>query len=109
MKISAWIVLMYALIILVGGMIGFKQAHSYPSLIAGLTASCLLFICGGAMLRGSNLAFSLAMAITLALTLFFAYRYTLTHKFMPAGIMSLVSALTLVIVLAQRKKKAKFI
>lgn len=109
MKTSAWIILIYAAIIFIGGMIGFKQAHSYPSLIAGSISALLLFLCALGMFNRSALAFTLALALIFALTIFFSYRFSLTTKFMPAGMMALVSLATLLVVFTQRKKKAKFI
>lgn len=108
MKISAWIVFFYALIILVGGVIGFSKAHSYPSLIVGVASALLLFACTLGMFRKSILAYTLALALILALTLFFAYRFTLTTKFMPSGMMALISALSLIFVLLRGKKKTRF-
>ena len=107
MKNSAWIVLIYALIVFLGGMIGFNQAHSMPSLIAGTVSATLLLICALGMFKRSVLAYTLAMAIILALMLFFGYRFTATGKFMPSGMMMILSASSLLYILMRRKKKAK--
>lgn len=108
MKISACIVLGYALIILLGGMMGYQKAHSYSSLIVGTISAILLFGCSIGMFRKSTLAYSLALALILALMLFFGYRFALTGKFMPSGMMILISGLSLFFVFQRRKKKAKF-
>ena len=109
MKISAWLVSVYALIILVGGVIGYSQAQSLPSLIVGVISSLLLLVCALGMHNRSTLAYTMAMAIILALTLFFGYRFALTAKLMPGGMMLLMSAFVLVTILCRRKRKAKLI
>lgn len=86
---------------------GFSQAHSLPSLIAGTVSAILLFACSLGMFKRSLLAYTLAMFLILALTIFFAYRFALTGKFMPAGMMIIISTLSLVLVLMRRKKKPK--
>lgn len=109
MKMSAWVVLIYALFIFLGGMIGYNQAHSLSSLIAGTVSAILLLACGMGMFKKSTLAYTLALALILSLALFFGYRFVLTGKFMPAGMMIILSLLTLVIIFKRRKKKAKLI
>lgn len=109
MKMSAWIVLVYAILIFLGGMIGFNQAHSLPSLLAGSVSAFLLLTCSYGMFRRSMLAYTVAMVLILALTVFFGYRFTLTAKFMPSGMMALISAFCLLLVLTRRKKKVKLI
>lgn len=107
MKLSACIVLTYALLIFVGGVIGFNQAHSLPSLIAGSLSALLLLACSLGMFKRSVLAYTLAMALILALMLFFSYRFVLTGKIMPAGMMAVISAFCLACIMMRRKKKIK--
>ncbi|QLH35141.1 MAG: hypothetical protein HWD61_02500 [Parachlamydiaceae bacterium] len=70
MKLSALVVFIFALLILIGGVIGFNQAHSVPSLIAGTASGVLLIICGFGILKRSVLAYTFAMIVIFALTLF---------------------------------------
>lgn len=109
MKTSAWIVLLYALIILLGGIIGFREAHSLPSLIAGSVSAILLLLCASGMFKKSVLAYTFSIIFIMLLTCFFGYRFMLTSKFMPSGMMLIVSALALIFVLRQRKRKTKLI
>ncbi len=109
MNMSAWTVLIYALLILVGGMIGYNQAHSLPSLIAGVTFSLLLFACAIGMFKRSILAYTLSMVFILLLTFFFTYRYVLTAKFMPSGMMAIISAICFLFILTRARKKTKLI
>jgi uncharacterized membrane protein (UPF0136 family) len=109
MKFSAWLVLVYALIILFGGIMGFKQAHSVPSLIVGVTSAVLLCLCAFGMFKRSTLAYTLSLVLMTGLTFFFAYRFLITFKIMPAGMMMLISAFCLTFVLSRRKRKARLI
>lgn len=109
MKWSAWITLTYALIVMSGGIVGFTQAHSYPSLIAATLSATLLFMGAIGMFRKSILAYTLVVFVHLLLTLFFTYRYAITTKFMPAGLMIILSASSLIFILTKGKKKARLI
>ncbi|EEQ98148.1 transmembrane protein 14, putative [Perkinsus marinus ATCC 50983] len=85
----------YALLLIVGGAIGFVQAKSKPSLIAGTLSGVLVFAAAELGSSYDNLTglFCLA-AIALILTVFFYSRYVKTRKFMPAGLMCVISALS---------------
>lgn len=107
MKISAVVVLVYAFMLLAGGIMGYTQAHSLPSLTAGIVSSFLLIICALGINKRSTLAYTMAMLITLGLTLFFGYRFAVTSKFMPAGMMVITSALVLITILWRGKRKVK--
>lgn len=95
LKISQWVVLIYGLLILVGGMIGFAKAHSAPSLIMGISFSIVIFLSAWLMFKGNKLGNTIAMVCSGLLTLFFAYRFFLTEKFMPAGLMVILSLIVL--------------
>ncbi|KAF4736873.1 hypothetical protein FOZ63_027418, partial [Perkinsus olseni] len=85
----------YALLLIVGGAIGFVQAKSKPSLIAGPISGVLVFAAAEVGSSYDNLTglFCLA-AIALILTVFFYSRYVKTRKFMPGGLMCVISALS---------------
>ncbi|KAF4693316.1 hypothetical protein FOZ60_011296 [Perkinsus olseni] len=85
----------YALLLIVGGAIGFVQAKSKPSLIAGTISGVLVFAAAEVGSSYDNLTglFCLA-AIALILTVFFYSRYVKTRKFMPGGLMCVISALS---------------
>jgi uncharacterized membrane protein (UPF0136 family) len=103
MKTSAWIILAYGLLVLVGGMIGYQKAHSVPSLIAGSVSAGLLLACAFGMFRNSVLAYYLSIALTFALSLFFIYRFAITGNFMPAGMMTVISICAFAFVVVKRK------
>lgn len=81
-------ILGYALLLLVGGLVGYLKAGSLPSLIMG--SSCAIIFGILAFIR-TKMAHLIAIAMTLLLFGFFGYRFAVSLKFMPAGLMSLAS------------------
>jgi len=80
-------ILVFAVLMLAGGILGFKKAKSKPSLISGIVSALLLGGCY--LLSQSNplLSFKLAFLINGALDGVFLVRLMKTRKFMPAGLM----------------------
>lgn len=87
--ITTWI---YAALMLVGGVVGYIQAHSIPSLISGVVFSTLLFGSGFLMFKEKKIGYVFALTLVCLLTVFFSYRFASTEKFMPAGLMTIISA-----------------
>ncbi|MGZ6329589.1 MAG: TMEM14 family protein [Parachlamydiaceae bacterium] len=84
------LVLSYAFLLFVGGILGYVMAQSMPSLVMGsLFASIFLFL----SFQKSAWSARLTVALTGLLTAFFVYRFILTQKLMPAGLMSIISLL----------------
>ena len=83
----------YALLLLVGGTIGHYTAGSLASLIMGSTFALAFGIL--AFQKGKT-AHYITLGLTLVMLCFFGYRYALSFKFMPAGLMTLLSLLLLV-------------
>lgn len=96
MKIAAWITIIYALIVLAGGIMGYIKAHSTASVVMGSIFGLLLLLSALGMLGHIYLAAYLAILLTLALDAFFTYRWLLSFKFMPSGLMSIVSLVVLI-------------
>ncbi len=91
----------YGILAIVGGIIGYIQAHSKASLISG-TISGLLLILGGVMqLQGQAWGLILATVITAVLVIVFTVRLTKTRKFMPAGLMTILGVAALVVMVKQ--------
>jgi uncharacterized membrane protein (UPF0136 family) len=88
----------YALLLAVGGVIGYFKAGSRPSLIAG-TASALVALAALALSVANNrLGVPLGMIVAIALFLLFGYRYAAkTGKFMPSGLLAVVSLIVLAV------------
>jgi uncharacterized membrane protein (UPF0136 family) len=104
MKFSAITALTYSLLLFIGGMIGYYKAHSVVSLAMGTAFAVLLLICGIAMLKSSILGYFSAAGLSLLLTIFFTYRFYMTEKFFPSGIMALISLVVVMIFLFNKTK-----
>lgn len=78
----------YALFLFVGGLIGHYKAGSFASLVMG-SAFALVF--GILAFQKGKVVNYITLGLTLVLLIFFGYRYSLSFKFMPAGLMCLLS------------------
>ncbi len=97
MRIAAIAILVYGALVLAGGIFGYAQAKSLPSLITGGLCGVILLVAGGFIWQG-NMPFAyVAGALTLLLALFFAYRFSSTGKFMPGGLMLALSFIAVVV------------
>ncbi len=105
MNVTALIIFIYATLILVGGVIGFCKAGSIPSLISGIVFDVLLSICAVAMLKKKAWGQYTALILTFIIDAFFTLRFTKTLQFFPAGFMSLLSLVVLIILALQIRKK----
>jgi uncharacterized membrane protein (UPF0136 family) len=101
MKKTGSLVLIYGLLTLVGGLIGHIKTASTASLISGIIFGSLLLASGWGMIQKKGWGQWSALVLAFVLDAFFTYRFAKTLKFFPAGFMSLVS-LIMVIVLALR-------
>jgi uncharacterized membrane protein (UPF0136 family) len=92
-----WLILIYALLVAIGGIIGYVKAKSNQSLISGLGSGIALAIAWYVSLQNPTLGLALAAAIALALVIVFALRFRATTKFMPAGLLALLSLVATVL------------
>ena len=81
----------YIVLLVVGGLIGFLKAKSKASLIASVVSAALLSLCA------AGIVFQPYMAdiILAALLVLFAWRLTESKKFMPNGLMLVLTIVTL--------------
>ena len=85
----------YILLLLVGGLIGFLKAGSKVSLITSAVAAAALILTAIPGLLGPAVARGLADAIMAVLLVVFSIRLAKTKKFMPSGLMLVITALAL--------------
>jgi len=104
MRPTGWLILAYALFVLLGGIFGYVKAGSTASLIMGVIFAAALSIGAFALLNEKKIGFPIAVATTLLLTTFFIYRFILTYHFMPAGLMSLISLIVLSLLYVKRPR-----
>lgn len=81
----------YIILLLVGGLIGFLKAGSKVSLISSAIAAAALILTAIPGLFGANVARGLQDLIMAALVIVFAIRLVKTKKFMPAGLMLIIT------------------
>ena len=86
----------YAVLLAVGGYIGYSKAGSKPSLIAGLASAAAAILALGLSFQNAKWGMGLGFLLALLLTFFFGHRFAVkTQKFMPAGLLALVSLVVL--------------
>src|SRR5262245_25181909 len=83
----------YIVLLVVGGLIGYLKAGSQASLIVSASAAAILTLCQiGVVFKASMADVVLALLLVV-----FAWRLAQTKKFMPAGLMLILTVVTLVL------------
>lgn len=83
----------YIVLLVVGGLIGYFKAGSKPSLIVSTIFAAVLTLCQIGIVFQPNMI-DVILAILLVV---FAWRLTKSKKFMPAGLMLVLTVITLVL------------
>ena len=99
-----YLVLIYGVLILAGGVMGHSQAGSQASLVMGLIFGVLLLLGAFGIHQRKKWGLPLALLTTLVLDLFFTYRFLLTKKFTPPGLLGLISLIVLVALIARLRR-----
>lgn len=88
----------YAVLLAVGGVIGFVKARSKASLISGILSA--IFAVVALVLAVLKYPWGFPLGLTLAIVLFvlFGYRYAIrSRKFMPSGMLAIVSFVVIIV------------
>jgi uncharacterized membrane protein (UPF0136 family) len=89
---------LYALLLVVGGLIGYFKAGSRASLIAGMSSAIVALLALWLWSRNSPSGVWIGLVLSIVLFLLFAYRYAVkTRKFMPSGLLAVVSLMVLAV------------
>lgn len=83
----------YIVLLVLGGLVGFLKAKSKMSLITSLAFGAVLAVCAL-----DKLPIEVAWGILSFLALFFVLRFMKNKKFMPGGMMSLLTIVTIIAV-----------
>jgi uncharacterized membrane protein (UPF0136 family) len=82
----------YAVLLAGGGVIGYTKAGSKPSLYAGVASAVAALLALVLSFQNATTGMALGCLIALFLSGFFAYRFAVkTRKFMPAGMLAVLS------------------
>ncbi len=95
MRFAGWSVLIYAVLVALGGVIGYICAHSTTSLFASIPFSIALLLCTPGLFRSKRPAFFVSLILVLILDAFFTYRFSISLLWMPSGMMMVISLITL--------------
>jgi len=95
MKKSGYTVSIYALMVLLGGIMGYVKVNSLVSLGAGIGFAIALVFSAWGLFKEKAIGFYSSFVLTVILLTFFAMRYLQSYKFMPAGLMCILSVFVL--------------
>lgn len=95
MKAIAGLVGIYGLCVIGGGLIGYFLAGSTASVIWGSLSGFLMLLAGIGIYKNWTFALYGASIISIALSVFFIYRYAITKSWVPAGGMMIFSLIVL--------------
>ena len=87
--------LIFGILAIVGGVIGYKQAGSQMSLLSGIISGVLLLIGAYFLFGGNPIGLILSAIVSLVLLIVFAIRLAKTRKFMPAGLMIILGVVNM--------------
>ena len=97
--------LIFGALTIIGGIIGYVKAGSLPSIIAGSITGVLLLI-GGSLLSSHRLiGLATAFVVSVLLAAQFVPKFIRTRKVMPAGMMSILSVIGIVLAIVGWLKK----
>lgn len=103
MTMTALTVLVYGVLVALGGIMGYAKAGSTASLAAGLVAGIVLVGAGMAMSRGfAQAGWWVSLVVATLLLLRFGSAAMKSFKMMPGGLMIIMSAVVIVVLLAGR-------
>jgi uncharacterized membrane protein (UPF0136 family) len=102
MATAAIIVWVYGALVLVGGVIGYARAKSIPSFVSGLVFGTALILVGYGIRQGHARDVFVASGLAGLLAVIMGVRFAKTKKFMPAGMLTILSAAVVVTLLLMR-------
>ncbi|MCG3148044.1 MAG: hypothetical protein PCFJNLEI_01486 [Verrucomicrobiae bacterium] len=97
MQNEAAVAIVYGLLVLAGGLLGYRKARSAPSLVAGLVFGLALIACGFYMWHGDRIGLKVAFGLAVALLVVMGIRFAKGRKFMPAGLVTVLSLVAAVV------------
>jgi uncharacterized membrane protein (UPF0136 family) len=99
MQTAAMVVWIYGALVLVGGVMGWVKARSKPSLISGIVFGVALILFGYGISQGHAADVWVAIGLAGLLAIIMGIRFAKTKKFMPAGLLAILSAVVVAMLL----------
>jgi len=97
MEVTKVYFIIFGALTIIGGVIGYVKAGSLPSIIAGSITGVLLLIAGWFLPEHRAASLATALVISLLLAAQFVPKFIRTGKAMPAGMMSILSVIGIVV------------
>jgi uncharacterized membrane protein (UPF0136 family) len=97
--------IIYGLLTISGGIVGYVKAGSVISIIAGSIAGLLLVAAAFLLPDHKTTGLIIALLVSLLLAGQFVPKFFSTHKVMPAGLMSVLSVIGIVVAIAAWLRK----
>jgi len=95
------ILLIYGVLMIVGGIMGFKKANSKMSLIMGIISGIVIFVGVAVAQNIPKCGYGIITLMTGLLIVVFIIRLIKTKKFMPSGMILILSIVAFAISLCQ--------
>jgi len=97
--------IIFGALTIIGGIIGYVKAGSLPSIIAGSITGVLLLIAGWLLPEHRVVGLATAFIVSLLLAAWSVRKFIETGKAMPAGMMSILSVIGIVVAVIAWIKK----
>src|SRR5580658_5054552 len=97
MSIPTLVLWIYIVLLFIGGLIGFLKAGSKISLITSAIFAGILILCNTDAIFQPHFARILSTIVLVVLLVFFSLRLTKSRKFMPNGMMAILTLAALVL------------
>jgi uncharacterized membrane protein (UPF0136 family) len=105
MDVTRLYFLIFGALTILGGVIGYVKAGSVPSIIAGAITGVLLLVAGTLLPEHRAAGLAAAFIVSLLLAAQFVPKFIRTGKVMPAGLMSILSVIGIVVAVVAWLKK----
>ena len=97
--------LVFGALTIIGGIVGYVKAGSLASIVAGAITGVLLLVAGALLPEHRAVGLATALIVSLLLAAQFVPKFIRTGRFMPAGMMSILSVIGLVVAIVAWTKK----
>jgi uncharacterized membrane protein (UPF0136 family) len=97
--------IIFGLLTIAGGIVGYVKAGSVVSIIAGAITGVLLLVAAFVMPEHSVAGLAIALIVSLFLGAYFIRKYLSTGALMPAGMMSVLSIIGIIAVIVAWVKR----